>query len=101
LVTRASAARITEAEWNAALRGSLTVTFLALKTFLPGMVERGQGAIVTMASTAARHAGGTPIGAPTGYAVAKAGVGRLTQEVARERWPRMACESTACRRRRS
>src|SRR6266498_675618 len=77
-------AQITGPEWEAALRGNLTVTFLALKTFLPGMVERGRGAIVTMASTAARHVGGQPLGAPTGYAVAKAGVVRLTQEVARE-----------------
>ena len=51
---------------------------------LPGMVERGRGAIVTMASTAARLASGDRIGAPTGYAVAKAGVVRLTQEVAKE-----------------
>ena len=77
-------AQITEPDWDAAIRGNLTVTFLTLKTFLPGMVERGRGAIVTMASTAARYAGGEPIGAPTGYAVAKAGVVRLTQEVAKE-----------------
>jgi 3-oxoacyl-[acyl-carrier protein] reductase len=77
-------AQITEPEWNDALRGNLTVTFLTVKTFLPGMVERGRGSIVTMASTAARYAGGDPIGAPTGYAVAKAGVVRLTQEVAKE-----------------
>jgi len=73
-----------EQEWDAALRGNLTVTFLTLKCFLPGMVERGHGSIVTMASTAARLASGDPIGAPTGYAVAKAGVVRLTQEVAKE-----------------
>ena len=46
------------------------------------MVEHGRGAIVTMASTAARLASGDRIGAPTGYAVAKAGVVRLTREVA-------------------
>jgi 3-oxoacyl-[acyl-carrier protein] reductase len=77
-------AQITEREWDAAIRGNLNVTFLALKTFLPAMVERGRGSIVTMASTAARYAGGDPIGAPTGYAVAKAGIVRLTQEVAKE-----------------
>jgi 3-oxoacyl-[acyl-carrier protein] reductase len=77
-------AQITEQEWDAAIRGNLTVTFLTLKCFLPGMVERGRGSIVTMASTAARLASGDPIGAPTGYAVAKAGVVRLTQEVAKE-----------------
>jgi 3-oxoacyl-[acyl-carrier protein] reductase len=77
-------AELTEPEWEAALRGNLGVTFLTLKCFLPGMVERGRGAIVTMASSAARFAGGERIGALTGYAVAKAGVVRLTQEVAKE-----------------
>jgi 3-oxoacyl-[acyl-carrier protein] reductase len=75
---------ISQLDWNAALDGNLTVTFLAIKTFLPGMLERRRGSIITMASTAARHASGERIGAPTGYAVAKAGVVRLTQEVARE-----------------
>ncbi len=77
-------AQITEPEWDAAIRGNLSVTFLTLKCFLPGMIKRGRGSIITMASTAARYAGGDPIGAPTGYAVAKAGVVRLTQEVAKE-----------------
>jgi 3-oxoacyl-[acyl-carrier protein] reductase len=77
-------AQITEQEWDAAIRGNLGVTFLTLKCFLPGMAERGRGAIVTMASTAARLASGDRIGAPTGYAVGKAGIVRLTQEVAKE-----------------
>jgi 3-oxoacyl-[acyl-carrier protein] reductase len=77
-------AQIRPEEWDAAIRGNLGVTFLTLRCFLPGMVERGRGAIVTMASTAARLASGDRIGAPTGYAVAKAGVVRLTQEVAKE-----------------
>jgi 3-oxoacyl-[acyl-carrier protein] reductase len=69
---------------HAAIHGNLGVTFLTIKAFLPGMVERRRGAIVTLASTAARFAGGERIGAPTGYAVAKAGVVRLTQQVAKE-----------------
>jgi 3-oxoacyl-[acyl-carrier protein] reductase len=77
-------AQISEQEWNAAIRGNLGVTFLTLRCFVPGMVERGRGAIVTMASSAARLASGDRSGAPTGYAVAKAGVVRLTQEVAKE-----------------
>jgi 3-oxoacyl-[acyl-carrier protein] reductase len=77
-------AQITPEEWDAAIRGNLSVTFLTLKCFLPGMVERGRGAIVTMASSAARLASGQRVGAPTGYVVAKAGVVRLTQEVAKE-----------------
>ena len=77
-------AQITPEEWDAAICGNLSVTFLTLRCFLPGMVERAHGAIVTMASTAARLASGDRIGAPTGYSVAKAGVVRLTQEVAKE-----------------
>jgi 3-oxoacyl-[acyl-carrier protein] reductase len=77
-------AQITPEQWEAAIHGNLTTTFLTLRCFLPGMVERGRGAIVTMASTAARLASGDRIGAPTGYAVAKAGVVRLTREVAKE-----------------
>jgi 3-oxoacyl-[acyl-carrier protein] reductase len=74
-------------DWRATLEGNLTVTFLTLKAFLPGMIERGHGAIVTMASAAARLAAGEQIGAPTAYATAKAGVVRLTQEVAKEAAP--------------
>jgi NAD(P)-dependent dehydrogenase (short-subunit alcohol dehydrogenase family) len=40
--------------------------------------------IMTMASTAARLASGDPIAAPTGYAVAKAGVVQLIRKVAKE-----------------
>lgn len=72
---------ITPDEWRAAIDGNLTTTFLTLKCFLPGMIERGHGSIITMASTAARLVGS---GAPTGYATAKAGVVRLTQEMAKE-----------------
>jgi 3-oxoacyl-[acyl-carrier protein] reductase len=56
-------AQLTEAQWDAAIRGNLSSTFLTLKCFLPGMVQRGRGAIVTLASTAARLSG---VGAPTG-----------------------------------
>jgi 3-oxoacyl-[acyl-carrier protein] reductase len=60
------------------------VTFLTLKSFLPGMIERGSGSIITLASSAARLASGEAIGAPTAYATAKAGLVRLTREVAKE-----------------
>jgi NAD(P)-dependent dehydrogenase (short-subunit alcohol dehydrogenase family) len=46
------------------------------------MIERGRSSIIMIASTTG-HAGGDPIGAPTGSAVAKAGVVQLTQEVDR------------------
>ncbi|MGH3318843.1 MAG: SDR family NAD(P)-dependent oxidoreductase [Streptosporangiaceae bacterium] len=73
-------AEITEDEWRAEIDGNLTATFLTIKSFLPGMTERGGGAIVTMASTAAR----LPMGAPTAYAAAKAGVVMLSRRVAAE-----------------
>ena len=73
-------AQITEEEWRSAIDGNLTSAFLTLKSFLPGMVERGSGSIVTMASSAGR----VPTQAPTAYAAAKAGVVMLSRQVAVE-----------------
>ena len=72
--------QITEEGWRAAIDGNLTTTFLTLKSFLPGMIERGHGAIVTMASSAGR----VPTPAPIAYAAAKAGVVMLSRHVAAE-----------------
>ena len=77
-------AEVPEADWQSTLDGSLTATFLTLKSFLPGMIERGRGAIVTMASSAARLPG---LGAPAPYMAAKAGVVMLTRQVASEAGP--------------
>ena len=74
-------------DWRAVVDDNLTVTFATLKTFLPGMMERRSGAIVTMSSAAARLGSGVQTGAPTAYATAKAGIVRLTQEVAKEAGP--------------
>lgn len=61
----------TEQDWRAFVDGSLTATFLTVKSFLPGMIERRRGVIVTMASTAGR----VPLAGPSAaYAAAKAGV---------------------------
>ena len=73
-------AQITEEEWRSAIDGNLTSTFLTLKSFLPAMIERGGGSIVTMASSAGR----VPTPAPTAYAAAKAGVVMLSRQVAVE-----------------
>ena len=74
-------ADVPEQDWRSTVDGSLTATFLTLKSFLPGMIQRGRGAIVTMASSAARLPG---LGAPAPYAAAKAGVVMLTRQVASE-----------------
>lgn len=67
-------------DWRSSVDGSLTATFLTLKSFLPGMTERGRGAIVTMASSAAR----VPTPANAAYSAAKAGVITLTRHAASE-----------------
>ncbi len=77
-------ADIPEPDWRSTIDGSLTATFLTIRSFLPGMIERGRGAIVTMASSAARLAG---LGAPAPYVAAKAGVIMLTRQVASEAGP--------------
>ena len=59
---------------------NLTATFLTVKSFLPGMIERRSGSIVTMASSAGR----VPTPAPTAYAAAKARVVMLSRQVAGE-----------------
>ncbi|MEU3573094.1 SDR family NAD(P)-dependent oxidoreductase [Kitasatospora sp. NPDC036755] len=72
--------RETEEHWRAVLDGNLTATFLTVQAFLPGMLARGRGSIVTMASTAGR----LPGGASAAYATAKAGVLMFTRHLALE-----------------
>src|SRR5215217_1409967 len=74
-------ADVPEDDWWSTVDGSLTATFLTLKSFLPGMTQRGRGAIVTMASSAARLPG---LGAPAPDVAAKAGVIMLTRQIASE-----------------
>jgi 3-oxoacyl-[acyl-carrier protein] reductase len=75
---------ITEEEWHAVLDANLTSTFLTVKAFLPSMIERRHGAIVTMASNAARSLDAT---LTASYAAAKAGIVQFTRHVAREVGP--------------
>jgi 3-oxoacyl-[acyl-carrier protein] reductase len=70
--------RVTEEEWRRVMDGNLTATFLAVKSFLPGMMERRRGSIVTMASTAGR----LPSSAPAPYSAAKAGIVMLSRNLA-------------------
>jgi 3-oxoacyl-[acyl-carrier protein] reductase len=62
------------------LETNLTATFLTVQTFLPAMIERRQGAIITMSSSAARQ----PERTSAAYAAAKAGVIALTRQLASE-----------------
>jgi 3-oxoacyl-[acyl-carrier protein] reductase len=71
-------------EWNAVVESNLTSTFLTLREFAPGMVERGRGSIVTMASNAARF---LDIKLTASYAAAKAGIAMLSRHAALELGP--------------
>jgi 3-oxoacyl-[acyl-carrier protein] reductase len=71
-------------EWRRVIEGDLTATFLTIRAVLPGMLDRGRGAIVTMSSSAGRH----PSQAAAAYAAAKAGVVMLTKHLAAEMGPR-------------
>jgi 3-oxoacyl-[acyl-carrier protein] reductase len=66
--------------WREVLEVDLTATFLTIQAFLPGMLSRRRGVILTMASAAGRQ----PSRANAAYAAAKAGVVMLTRHLASE-----------------
>jgi 3-oxoacyl-[acyl-carrier protein] reductase len=76
--------QVSEEGWRATLESNLTATFLTVKSFLPGMKERGAGSIVTMSSAAARR---PTVASPVPYAAAKAGIEVLTQSLALQAGP--------------
>jgi 3-oxoacyl-[acyl-carrier protein] reductase len=76
--------QIPEDGWRATVDGNLLATFLTVKSFLPGMKERRRGAIITIGSTAGRRSHPQ---SPIPYAVAKAGIALLTQDVAAQAGP--------------
>ena len=72
--------QVTEEDWRSTIDHNLTATFLVVKSFLPGMIERRRGSIITMASTAGR----VPTSAPVAYAAAKAGIIMFSRHLANE-----------------
>jgi 3-hydroxybutyrate dehydrogenase len=72
--------RLALEEWNRLLAVNATGTFLCTRAFLPGMMERGWGRIVNVASVAGLK-GGAYI---AGYCAAKHAVVGLTRSVALE-----------------
>jgi 3-oxoacyl-[acyl-carrier protein] reductase len=71
-------------EWRDVVESNLTSTFLTLREFGAGMVEREAGSIVTMASNAARF---LDIKLTASYAAAKAGIAMLSRHAALELAP--------------
>jgi 3-oxoacyl-[acyl-carrier protein] reductase len=68
-------------EWRKVVEDNLTSTFITVKAFLDGMLERRAGSIVTMSSISARF-----LDKPTqaAYAASKAGVIMFTRHLALE-----------------
>jgi 3-oxoacyl-[acyl-carrier protein] reductase len=64
--------------WRAVIDSNLTATYITVRSFALGMVERRRGSIVTMSSTAGRQPGGASVA----YAAAKAGIVMLTRHLA-------------------
>jgi len=75
---------ISEEEWREVIESNLTSTFLTVQAFLPDMVERGSGSIVTMASNGGRLLDKL---LTASYAAAKAGVIQFTRHIAIELGP--------------
>ncbi|HEV7594558.1 MAG TPA: SDR family NAD(P)-dependent oxidoreductase [Gemmatimonadaceae bacterium] len=75
---------ITEEAWHSSVDGSLTATFLTIKSFLPGMKQRRAGSVLTISSAAARRPHPQ---SPVPYAAAKAGIEILTQHLAAQVGP--------------
>lgn len=70
----------TATHWREVIDSDLTSTFLTTSAFLPGMLERHRGSIITMSSAAARQAAQSN----AAYAAAKAGVIAFTRHLANE-----------------
>ena len=70
-------------EFRRVIDSDLTSTFLTVQAFVPEMVARGRGSVITMSSSAGRQASR----ANAAYAVAKAGVVMLTRHLAAELAP--------------
>ncbi len=73
----------TVAHWREVVESDLTATFACVRAFLPVMIDRGRGSIVTMSSAAGRQAARSN----AAYAAAKAGVIALTRHLAAEMGP--------------
>lgn len=78
------AEQVSEEGWRATVDANLTATFLTIKSFLPGMKERGAGSIITISSAASRR---PTAFSPVPYAAAKAGIEVLTKSLALQAGP--------------
>ena len=76
-------AQETADHWRQVIESDLTSTFITVRMFMPAMLERHHGSIITMSSAAARQAAQSN----AAYAAAKAGVISFTRHLAKETGP--------------
>jgi 3-oxoacyl-[acyl-carrier protein] reductase len=70
----------TAEHWRTVIESDLTGTFLTVSAFLPGMLARRSGVIITMSSSAARQ----PAGSSAAHAAAKGGILAFSRHLAGE-----------------
>lgn len=80
------------ADWDAMLGVNATGYFLCAQAFGRGMLERGRGSLVHVASIAATH----PQGASGAYSASKAAVVMLSRQLATEWGPRGVRSNAVC-----
>jgi NAD(P)-dependent dehydrogenase (short-subunit alcohol dehydrogenase family) len=76
---------VTEEEYDLVLDVNLKGTFLTTQAVVPAMLDRGGGAIISLASVSGQRGGGL-FGA-SAYSASKAGIMGLTKALARELTP--------------
>jgi 3-oxoacyl-[acyl-carrier protein] reductase len=69
---------MTDEQWHGSIDANLTSAFFTLRAFLPDMIARRRGAVVTVSSTAGRQ----PSQASPAYGAANAGLLMLTKQAA-------------------
>jgi 3-oxoacyl-[acyl-carrier protein] reductase len=85
ILNRTATEELTEEQWDRLMAINLKAVFFITQAVLPVMVRQGSGAIVSLASLAARVGG---IAAGVDYAISKAGVVGLTRTLARQYGPK-------------
>lgn len=76
--------RTTDEEWRRVLATNLDGVFAATSVFVPGMVERRWGRVVTLSACLGRMSGPGTSGGLAPYRVSKAAVNALTKNLAAE-----------------
>ncbi len=76
--------RTTDEEWRRVMAVNLDGAFAVVSTFVPGMVQRRWGRVVTVSACLGRFSGPGTAGGLAPYRVSKAGLNALTRNLAHE-----------------